>query len=212
MAQFKNIYRGLKELYAPVTYEKTIAMPNVSGTVSLIAGTETLTNKTLTTPVINAPSGSASTGIMIAKKVSFTQVSGGTTYTGAVAIPAGATVHSIQFATTVLWGGASAALNVGDADDADGYFAAVSVKATDQLVGEILSTSDDGLWGGKGGAYLTSAGRRGSVATGNSGNYYGAANTVTGVITVGTPGVEAGGRSMMTVIYSVGEVSAAAVA
>ena len=35
------------------TGDRTISLPNASGTLSLIAGTETLTNKTLTTPVID---------------------------------------------------------------------------------------------------------------------------------------------------------------
>lgn len=217
MAQYKNIFTGLKQLFSAVGYDKTIVMPDTSGTVSLVGKTETLVGKTLTSPTINtptivAPSGSASTGLVIAKRVSFTQVSGGATYTGSVAIPAGATVHAIQVVNTVLWGGASAALKVGDADDDDGYFAAVDLKATDHLVGEVLSTADDGLWGGKNGAYLTSAGRRGNVAAGNSGNYYGVANTITGIIAVGTPGTATNGRTFMTVIYSVGEASAATVA
>ena len=36
------------------TADRTITLPDVTGTVSLIANTETLTNKTLTTPVVNA--------------------------------------------------------------------------------------------------------------------------------------------------------------
>ena len=35
------------------TADRTISLPNATGTLSLIAGTETLTNKTLTTPVID---------------------------------------------------------------------------------------------------------------------------------------------------------------
>ena len=42
------------------TADRTITLPNVTGTVSLVAGTETLTNKTLTSPVLNTGvSGSA---------------------------------------------------------------------------------------------------------------------------------------------------------
>ena len=37
------------------TADRTITLPNVSGTVSLITATETLTNKTLTSPVLNTP-------------------------------------------------------------------------------------------------------------------------------------------------------------
>ena len=37
------------------TADRTITLPNATGTVSLITGTETLTNKTLTTPTLTSP-------------------------------------------------------------------------------------------------------------------------------------------------------------
>ena len=37
------------------TADRTITLPNLTGTVSLISGTETLTNKTLTTPTLTSP-------------------------------------------------------------------------------------------------------------------------------------------------------------
>lgn len=37
------------------TADRTITLPNLTGTVSLITATETLTNKTLTSPVVNSP-------------------------------------------------------------------------------------------------------------------------------------------------------------
>ena len=37
------------------TADRTITLPNLTGTVSLIASTETLTNKTLTSPIVNSP-------------------------------------------------------------------------------------------------------------------------------------------------------------
>jgi hypothetical protein len=37
------------------TADRTISFPNATGTVSLVTGTETLTNKTLTSPTINTP-------------------------------------------------------------------------------------------------------------------------------------------------------------
>ena len=175
MPQFKNIFAGLKQLYSPVTYDKTIRFPNASGV----------------------------SGVFVSD-VLFTQVSGGLIYTGSVAIPANTTVLDVQFKTMVLWGGTTAVLNLGDTDVTNGYFAAIDVKVTDLLVGEILGAGDDGLWGGKPGAHLTAAGRRGSIISGNSGNFYGVANTITGVITVGTPGTSTVGRSIMTVIYAVG--------
>ena len=46
---------------AEPTADRTITLPNVTGTVSLVAGTETLTNKTFTAPTINAVTFSSGT-------------------------------------------------------------------------------------------------------------------------------------------------------
>lgn len=174
MAQFKNIYSGLKSLFNAVEYDKTIRFPNASGVP----------------------------GVFVSE-VYYTQYAGGTVYTGSVAIPAGATVLDIQFKLPALWGGATAVGKIGDSADDDGYFTAIDCKATDLLVGEILSTADDGAWGGKNGAYVTTAGRRGiTTPTGSSGNYYSAADTITGIITVGTPATATTGRAVMTVIWT----------
>lgn len=145
---------------------------------------------------------SSAGGLVFTEGVSFTEDGSGTSYVGTVVIPAGAVVHEIAFTTTVLWDGTSATLKVGDDDDDDGYFTGVNLKATDLVVGEVLSTADDGLWGGVDGAYLTTAGRRGQAAGGDSGFYYGGANNV--IFTV-TPGAADGsaGRSFGWVRYSV---------
>ena len=133
--------------------------------------------------------------------VSFTEASAGTAYTGTIEIPAGAIIHDIAFTTTVLWNGTSASLIIGDDDDPNGWFAATDLKATDLVVGEVLSAADNGTWGGKEGDYLTSAGRRGIASGGNSGWYMGAA---TEVIFLVTPGAADGsaGRSFGWVSYS----------
>jgi hypothetical protein len=184
MAEFKNIFRGLRELFSFVQSSRTIYFPDASGV----------------------------SGVFI-NEVFFTQQSGGVTYTGAVAIPAGATVLDIQFKLPVLWGGATAVAKIGDSADDDGYFTNINCVATDLLVGEILSIADDGAWGGKNGAYVTAAGRRGTVTpSGNTGNYYGTADTISGVISVGTPGTATSGRAVMTIIWSKGVQSAATVA
>ena len=48
------------------TADRTITLPNATGTISLIGNTETLTNKTLTSPTINgAALGGALTGAVI---------------------------------------------------------------------------------------------------------------------------------------------------
>jgi predicted RecA/RadA family phage recombinase len=148
-------------------------------------------------------------GVVISKTVEFTEDATHTVHTGTVTIPDGTTVYDIKVVNTVLWGAASAALDVGDSYDANGYFAAMNCKATDLLVGEVLSITNSENWGGKQGVYLVAAtGRKGNVQTGNSGVYYGVADSIIGVMTVGTPGSTVG-RTFMTVTYSVGTVVAA---
>jgi hypothetical protein len=127
--------------------------------------------------------------------VSFTEDGSGTTYTGTVPVQAGTFVLDIQFRSTVLWDGTSAALDVGDDDDANGYFAAINLKATDLLVGEVLSLASSENWGGKQGVYLV-------AATGlKSATYYATANNIIGVVTPGAADGSAG-RSFMHVFYA----------
>lgn len=134
------------------------------------------------------------TGIARGAAVSFTEDSSGTSYVGTVAIPALTLVLDIQFRSTVLWDGTSAALDVGDDDDANGYFAAINVKATDLLVGEVLSITNSENWGGKQGVYLV-------AATGlKSATYYATANNIIGTVTPGAADGSAG-RSFMHVLY-----------
>lgn len=139
------------------------------------------------------------------------------TSTGTVEIPAGATILDIQVQTTVLWNaGTSTTMIVGDDDDPDGWFTGVNLQATDLLVGEVLTAfgtgGDTTAWGGKNGAYLTAAGRRGRTTAGvDSGNYLGAATEVIGsVTTVGT--VPTTGTTYMTVFYVVPTQTAASYA
>jgi len=135
--------------------------------------------------------------------VSFVEDGSGTSYTATVEIPAGALVHDIGFTTVVLWDGTSASLIIGDDDDPNGWFTATDLKATNLLVGEVLSAADDGTWGGLDGAYLTTAGRRGRVTAGvDSGWYYGAASEVIFLVTPGAADGSAG-RSFGWVKYSV---------
>lgn len=150
----------------------------------------------------------APTGVVVAKTVTFTEDATSTTHTGSVTVPAGATILDIQVTNSVLWTGGTATMKVGDAADDDGYFTGIDLKATDLLVGEVLSAMHGDLWGGKNGAYLVAAtGRRGPTST-NFGNYQAAGAVITGVVTVGTPATTAG-RTFMTVFYAVGAVTAA---
>jgi hypothetical protein len=147
-------------------------------------------------------------GVIITKHVLFTENATNTVHTGSVTIPVGAFVHDVKVTNQALWGAASAALDVGDAADPNGIFAAVDCKATDLVLGEILSAMHSTLWGGKEGAYLVAAtGRRGPQST-NFSMFYAAGGVISGIMTVGTPGATTG-RTIMSVSYSVGEVSAA---
>ena len=157
------------------------------------------------TPVITAPNGATSTGLLITKSARFVEAAAGTSYTATVAIPAGAVIHDITLIAEVLWNGTSATAKVGDTADDDGYFTGVDLKATDLLVNEVLSVRESGLWGGKEGAYLVAAtGRRGPTTT-NFGLYYAAGSNITCIITPGAADGTAG-RTVFSVTYSVGEV------
>jgi hypothetical protein len=162
----------------------------------------------LTNPILVAPSGTSSTGVMITKMVAFTENATNTIHTGTVPIPAGAWLHNISITQGALWTATSASMDVGDTVDPNGYFDTIDLKGSDLVLGEVLSTSDSTNWGGQEGAYLVAAtGQRGPVAT-NFGSYYAAGSNILGVITVGTPATTAG-RTYMSVTYSVGEVLAA---
>lgn len=170
-----------------------------------LTSAQTLTNKTLTAPVVSAPSG---TGVLLTKVVAFTENATNTTHTGTVTLPAGAFLHDIRVVNQALWTGGTATMKVGDTADDDGYFIGIDLKANDLLVGEVLSMNDSTMWGGKEGAYIVAAtGRRGATSS-NFGQYYAAGSNITGIITVGTPATTAG-RTFMLVAYSVGEAAAA---
>ncbi len=184
---------------------------NAAATASLSGSTltsATLTSPTVNTPTITAPNGATSTGIMITKRVLFTENATNTVHTGTVAIPAGAWLHDVKVTNQALWTAGTAVMKVGDTADDDGYFIGIDLKASDLVLGEELSITNGDLWGGKEGAYLNvTTGRRGPVAT-NFGPYYAAGTNILGTITVGTPATTVG-RTIMSVTYSVGEAIAA---
>lgn len=130
---------------------------------------------------------------VVAKEVTFTETAGAGTYTGSVTIPAGATVVNVIVHQAALWTAAtSAAMEVGDATDPDGYFTAIDLKATDLLAGESVDFSKGG---GKEGAYLAGGG------THWTSRYYSAGGVVSGIVTtVGATGNA--GRTRMTVLYT----------
>ncbi len=143
-------------------------------------------------------SGVAAVTGVVAKEVTFTETGGALTYTGAVAVPAGATILDIVVNGVALWDNAGAVtLKVGDTDD-DGYYTAVNLKATDLLAGESISFA---LAGGKAGAYIANS----QVSP----RYNAAAVTINGIITAASTGGSTG-RTRMTVYYSVPAATTAA--
>lgn len=173
----------------------------------------TTTANVATIQLTNPRIGFSQTGTVFSKVVPFVETVGVTTLTGTVPLPAGSHLLEISFMSTVLWGGTSASLIIGDTFDNDGWMTALDLKATDLLVGEQYSILGAGTGaalpatlGGKTPAYITTAARKGSVQTGNAATYYGVADAVIGVITQNTPSTT--GRSFMVVTYSVPEVIA----
>ena len=68
-------------------------------------------------------------GIQLIESRSFTETAVAGTYTATVTIPANAIVLDVIFKNAVVWNNnGTATLNVGDADDPDGYISAVDVK------------------------------------------------------------------------------------
>jgi hypothetical protein len=135
---------------------------------------------------------------VVAEQITFTETSGAGTYTGSLSLVAGASVLDIIIDGVALWNASSTvSMDVGDTGDADGFFSAINLKATDLLAGESLSFS---LAGGKAGAYLANSQC--------SPRYSASARTITGTITAaGTGGTT--GRTRMTVIYALPRVKAA---
>lgn len=135
--------------------------------------------------------------VVVSKEVTFTETTGAGTYTGSVAVPAGATILDVVVHAVALWDTTtSATLKVGDAADDDGFFTAVDLKATDLLAGESLSLEAPG---GQQGAYVVPGATDDAYQV--SKRFDSAARTVSGVVTtVGAAG--AAGRTRLTVVYS----------
>lgn len=129
-------------------------------------------------------------------EVSFTETDGAGTYTGSVAIPAGATIVDIVVHGVALWTATtSATLIVGDGADNDRYYTGVNLKATDLLAGETLRFAAPG---GKQGVDLADLSGAGAQMK----NLYSAsARTVSAVVTtVGAAGNA--GRTRVTVFFT----------
>jgi hypothetical protein len=136
---------------------------------------------------------------VVSQEVTFTE-NGAGTYTGSVTVPASATVLDIIVEGTVLWAAATSALmDVGDAEDPDGYFTQIDLKATDLTADQTINFTHQG---GKAGAY--------NVGTNThwTNRYQATARVVSGVVV--SVGTGTAGRTRMTVVYSMPSTSTAA--
>jgi len=126
-----------------------------------------------------------------AKGLRFVETGAGT-YTGEIVIPAYAVLLDIVVVAEALWtAGTSAALVVGDDNDADGFFASTDLKATDLLAEESMSMIETD--GGKGGAYVT--------ATHITDRVDSSERTLTATVT--SVGAGTGGRTVVIAVYAV---------
>ena len=153
------------------TANRTLTIPDATDTMVLLGETQTLTNKRLTSPKINEDVELAATaselnkcdGIpttayqIVMELVTFEETTGAGTYTGVVTVPANSLVLDVVWINTELWTVAtSATLNVGDADDSDGYFVALDLKiepAKATPTNPVSYSSFKSDAGGKGGSY-----------------------------------------------------------
>ena len=170
-----------------------------SATVTHAAGAPVLTSATVTDwPTLAAD---LSASLYRVARCTLTENGAATSYTASFVIPPGAILVDIRVIARVLWNGTSASLKVGDTADDDGFFTGVNLKATDLLVNEVLSLTEESLWGGKNGAYLVSAtGQRGPT-TSNFGLSYVAGSTITAIVTPGAADGTAG-RTDIVIVYA----------
>lgn len=164
-------------------------LDTVAALTASVAELNTLDGVTATAAEINRLASLGGTPIYAVERT-FTETSGAGTYTGAVTVPAGATILDIIVNGVALWDNAgNATMKVGDTDD-DGYFIGVNLKATDLLAGESISFESAG---GKAGAYIANS----QVSP----RYSASARTINGIVTTTGAGGSAG-QTRMTVVYS----------
>jgi hypothetical protein len=171
-----------------------------SSAVAHAAGAPVLTSTSVTDWA--ALSVNLSNSLYRAMNCTLTENGAATSYTASFVIPPGSILVDLRVIPRVLWNGTSATLKVGDTADDDGFFVGVNLKATDLLVGEVLSITEESAWGGKNGAYLVAAtGQRGPT-TSNFGLSYVAGSTIKAIVTPGAADGTAG-RTDVLVVYAV---------
>jgi hypothetical protein len=141
---------------------------------------------------------------VVASEVTFTETAGAGTYTGRIALPAGATILDVTVVQVAQWTAAtSAVMQVGDAGDAAGFISALDLKTA--AAGAVYAFGSLGAWGSTpAGAYVQQAGSDGSFLA----LYSAGARTITGtVVTVGGGGTA--GRTRLVVSYAAATPTAA---
>ena len=135
-------------------------------------------------------------GRILFEEITYTEAGAAGTYTGTVTVPGNSWLLDIKVWNDVLWtAGTDALMDIGDADDADGWFTQISLKATDIVAGANAEVIDFNNPGGQEGAYLV-------TATGERAEMYSAsARVITGLVTT-TGASGTAGRSRMLVIYT----------
>lgn len=127
----------------------------------------------------------------VVERRDFVETTGAGTYTATVKVPVGAVVTDVIVHNTAVWTtSAAATLQIGDASDVDGYFAAVNVKTTpaaDTLGG--MGGTSNLLQGSGSGAYkgLT--------------KLYETGGLITGTITTAAGSTGVAGRTKLLVTY-----------
>ena len=141
----------------------------------------------------------AQPGRLLFEEVTFTEAGAAGTYTGSVTVPAYAWLLDIKIYNLTYWGaGTNALMDVGDVADPNGWFAGISLKATDIVdytTGTHAEVIDFNNPGGKEGVYLVSATGERELMFATT------ARVITGLVTT-TGGSSSAGRTRMVVLYT----------
>lgn len=102
----------------------------------------------------------AVSGLVLSRRISFTETAAAGVYTGTVTIPAGGVIHSVAWETSVAWGADTTALDLGYTGTLTAYGSAIDVDATggDQVFGLDTQDPDDFAAGTTFTAELTTTG------------------------------------------------------